>query len=310
MMNRKVIIICGPTAVGKTKYSIEIAKAFDGEIVSADSMQIYKYLDIGSAKPTEQELTMIPHHMVDQVDPSQSFSVAAYQKMAKEAIEDIFSRGKTPVITGGTGLYVHSLIYDMDFAKPPVSSSYRLELEEMAKKEGNQAVHDLLKSKDQKAAEQIHPNSLKRVIRALEILELGVEVKPFEKSFVPTKDYDYTLIGLSRDRDELYERINRRVDLLMEMGLEREIRQLLAMGLTENNISMKGIGYKELIDYINGATDLEYAVDLVKKNSRHYAKRQMTWFRRYPDIHWFHLSDHVKDEESIEEILEWLRTNK
>ena len=309
-MNRKIIIICGPTAVGKTKYSIEIAKAFTGEIISADSMQLYRHMNIGSAKPTAEELAQVKHHLVDEMDPKKPFSVAEYQEKAKIAIEEIFSRERTPVISGGTGLYVNSLIYDMDFSKPPVSTEYRKELEALALEKGNEFVHHLLLEKDSEAGGRIHPNSLRRVIRALEVIQLGDTVKPFEDSFVKTRDYETILIGLSRERDELYERINGRVDNLMKNGLIDEIKGLLAMGLTESNISMKGIGYKEIIGHLNGEYDLAFAVDLVKKNTRHYAKRQMTWFKRYKDINWFQLSDYATDEQAMEDIIGWLLKNR
>jgi len=305
----KLIIICGPTAVGKTKYAIEIAKAFNGEIISADSMQLYKHMDIGSAKPSPEELAQVKHYLVDEIDPKEMFSAAEYQKRAKLAIETVFLNGKTPIISGGTGLYVNSLIYDMDFSKQPLSSDYRKELEKSAIEKGNEFVHELLAEKDKDAADRIHPNSVRRVIRALEMINLGDKVRPFEESFVNTKDYSYVIIGLSRDREEMYERINERVDILLEKGLVDEIKILLDMGLTETDISMKGIGYKEIIGYIKGKYDLEFAVDLVKKNTRHYAKRQMTWFRRYENINWFNLSEYKNDENAIEEIKGWLLKN-
>lgn len=305
-MNKKIIIICGPTAVGKTEFSIEIAKAFNGEIVSADSMQLYKYMDIGSAKPSMFELSQVKHYLVDEIEPTEMFSVALYQKKAKEAINCIFKINKIPIISGGTGLYVNSLIYDMDFSIKPESVEYRQTLEEIAKEKGNEYLHKMLFDKDSVAANRIHPNSVKRVIRALEIIHLGLQVKPFENSFITTNDYDYILIGLERDREELYDRINRRVDLLIDKGLVGEVEKLLEIGLTENNISMKGIGYKEIIGYLNGEYDFEYAIDLVKKNSRHYAKRQMTWFRRYKDINWFNISNFDNNEKAIEGIKIWL----
>src|SRR5665647_611968 len=306
----KIIIICGPTAVGKTKYAIEIAKAFNGEIISADSMQLYKYMNIGSAKPAPEELAQVKHYLVDEIDPKELFSVAEYQKRAKLAIKTVFFKGKTPVISGGTGLYVNSLIYDMDFSIQPLSTEYRRELEKLVSEKGNEFVHGLLAEKDKEASERIHPNSVRRVIRALEMIHLGDKVKPFEESFVKTKDYSYVIIGLSRDREEMYERINERVEILLRKGLVEEIRSLLDMGLTESDISMKGIGYKEIIGYIMGNYDLDFAVDMVKKNTRHYAKRQMTWFRRYDDINWFNLSEYENDEQAIEEIKRWLLKNK
>ena len=307
MSDRKILILAGPTAVGKTEYSLELAKKLDGEIVSADSMQLYKFMDIGSAKPTKEEMARAVHHMVDEIDPREEFSVFMYNEMAKKAIEDIFSRGKTPIISGGTGLYVNSLIYEMDFSAMPDNKEYRKQLEDMAKTKGNDLLHAMLKEKDPKAAERIHPNNVKKVIRALEMLEEGQErVREFSESFVKTKDYDYCLIGLCRDREELYDRINKRVDILFDMGLLEEIESLDKMGLTEEHISMKGIGYKEVFGYLRGEYDLDEAVYLVKRNTRHYAKRQMTWFRRYEDMHWVDLSFRSK-EEAIKDILECWR---
>ncbi|MBQ4339839.1 MAG: tRNA (adenosine(37)-N6)-dimethylallyltransferase MiaA [Firmicutes bacterium] len=307
MSDRKILILAGPTAVGKTEYSLELAKLLDGEIVSADSMQLYKYMDIGSAKPTKEEMAQAVHHMVDEIDPREEFSVFIYSEMAKKAIEDIFSRGKTPIISGGTGLYINSLIYKMDFSAMPDNKEGRKKLENIAETKGKEALHDMLKEKDPKAAERIHPNNVKKVIRALEMLEEGQgRVREFSESFVKTDDYDHCFIGLYRDREELYDRINKRVDILMDMGLLEEIKMLDEMGLTEEHISMKGIGYKELFGYIREEYDLEEAVYLIKRNTRHYAKRQMTWLRRYEDINWINLSEKTKDE-ALEDILKCWR---
>lgn len=301
-MNR-IICVCGPTAVGKTKYAIELAKAVNGEVVSADSMQLYKFMDIGSAKPTAEEQAEVRHHLVDFVDPRSGFSAAEYQAAAKAAINDIFSRSKVPVISGGTGLYISSLIYEMDFAGAPRDDGFRERLEGLAKEHGNEYVHGLLRELDPEAAERIHPNNLKKLIRAIEVAEsTGRGIPAFEESFRPTGDYDYALIGLMRDRQELYDRIDRRVDLLVEMGLEEEIKRLLEMGLTADDISMKGIGYKEIIGYFNGEYDFDEAVRLVKRNTRHYAKRQMTWLRRYEEMHWVNLSE-LDETAAMKEIL-------
>jgi len=302
-MKRTVLIVAGPTAVGKTEAAILIANRFSGEIISADSMQIYKYMDIGSAKPTPQERTQAVHHLVDAVDPSKPFSVAEYQPMAKAAIEDVFSREKLPIVSGGTGLYVNSLIYDMDFSAPPGCPDYRRELEELAKREGSGRLHQMLSEKDPAAAQRIHPNNEKKLIRALEILHRGQDrVKEFSESFQPMKDYGVLLIGLNRPRPLLYDRIDRRVDLLMEAGLVEEVKRLLAMGLAEEHISMKGIGYKEIIDYLRGKYSLADAVSLIKKNTRHYAKRQLTWFRRYEGMQWFSLSEDLSMEQNLEPV--------
>ena len=306
-MDREIIVVCGPTAVGKTKYAIETALEVGGEVVSCDSMQLYKFMDIGSAKPTAEEQAQVKHYLVDEIDPRDSFSVAKYQKMAKAAIEDIFSKEKIPVIAGGTGLYLNSLLYDMDFSAPPKESEYRDALYAEAEKKGVQVVYDRLVSVDPAAAERIHPNNLKKVIRALAAAESGDKVKNFATDLQPCKDYKGKLIGLTRDRAELYDRINRRVDILIENGLLEEVRGLLDMGLSEGDISMKGIGYKEIIGYYNGEYDLETAVNLVKKNTRRYAKRQLTWFRRYKDMKWFDISTYENDEECLEDIFSWLK---
>lgn len=308
MSDRKIMILAGPTAVGKTEYSIELAKRIDGEIVSADSMQLYKFMDIGSAKPTEEERAAAVHYMVDRIDPREPFSVFSYREMAKQCIEEIFEKGKTPIVSGGTGLYINSLIYEMDFSSRPDNDDYRRYLEEISEREGPGALHDMLRNADPEAALRIHPNNVKKVIRALEMLSQGQErVREFSESFVKTEDYDYCLIGLCRNREELYDRINRRVDILMEKGLTDEIRMLENMGLTEENISMKGIGYKELFGYLRGEYDLDEAVRLIKRNSRHYAKRQMTWLRRYDDLKWINLSEYDSVDAALNDILEYWR---
>lgn len=249
----KVIFICGPTASGKTKYTIELAKKINGEIVSCDSMQLYKFMNIGSAKPTKEEQQEIKHYLVDEIDPREKFSVARYQEMAKKAIKEIASKGKTPIVEGGTGLYLNSLIYDMDFS----GGSF-----------------DNVSGDNNK-----------------------------------TKDYDFVLIGLTRDREELYNRINKRVDIMVNNGLFDEVKGLIEMGLTYDDISMKGIGYKEIISYFNGDCSKEEAIDKTKQNSRHFAKRQMTWFRRYTDMNWINISECIDDEEVINRIL-WVLQKK
>jgi tRNA dimethylallyltransferase len=307
--NRKIIIVAGPTAVGKTKYSIEIARAVGGEIVSADSMQIYKYMDIGSAKPTKEELSQAKHYLVDEIDPRDDFSAAEYQLLAKKYIEQIFESGKTPVISGGTGLYINSLIYDMDFSVMPKQTDFRRQLEREAELHGVISVHEKLRELDPAAAERIHPNNLKKVIRAIEVMETtGEGIREFSESFVPTGDYGCILIGLSRNREELYTRIDERVDQLMKSGLVREIESLLDKGLTENNNSMKGIGYKEIIAYLHGEYDLSEAVRLVKQNTRRYAKRQLTWLRRYRNMTWFNLSEYESEAAALSDIFETIRT--
>lgn len=309
--NKTVIFVAGPTAVGKTKYAIEVAKAFHGEIISADSMQIYQYMDIGSAKPTKAELSQAKHYLVDEIDPRDEFSAAEYQTLAKRYIEQVFTSGKTPIVSGGTGLYLNSLLYDMDFSVMPKHVSFREELEKEAELYGVEHVHNRLKSIDKAAAERIHPNNLKKVIRAIEVYEsTGEGIREFKESLVPTKDYKCVLIGLTRDREELYQRIDQRVDLLMEAGLVKEIEFLLEKGLSENHISMKGIGYKEIISYLHGEYDLEEAIRIVKRNTRHYAKRQMTWLKRYSDMKWFNLSEFHTEEDALSAIFDVIQSKE
>ncbi|MFR6258072.1 MAG: tRNA (adenosine(37)-N6)-dimethylallyltransferase MiaA, partial [Anaerovoracaceae bacterium] len=284
----KIVAVAGPTAVGKTKFAIEIAKKFNGEIVSCDSMQLYKYMDIGSAKPTEEEIAQVKHHLIDFIDPRDDFSVAQYQSLAKKAIKDILNQEKLPVISGGTGLYLNSIIYEMDFSRSCRDIDYRKELEHIAAQQGSQALHNMLERADKEASLSIHPNNTKKIIRALERIHQGEEkIKAFKDIKQETRDYDTVIIGLTRNRQELYERINQRVDVLMQTGLLDEVKALLDKGLTPEHISMKAIGYKEIMDYFLGKYDLETAVDKVKKNTRHYAKKQLTWFRRYDKIKWY-----------------------
>lgn len=308
-MKKQIIIIAGPTAVGKTEYAIETAKAINGEIVSADSMQLYKYMDIGSAKPTPEELSQVKHYLVDEIDPREKFSVAKYQKLAKAAIREIFDKGRVPVISGGTGLYINSLMYEMDFAAPPSDEAFRKELEDMALKKGRDYIHSKLAELDPDAAARIHPNNVKKVIRAIEAAQNGNKVKDFDNAQVPAADYDVLLAGLTRDRAELYERINRRVDILIEKGLVEEVSSLMQMGLGYDDISMKGIGYKEIIGSLEGKYTIEEAIELIKKNTRHYAKRQLTWLRRYDNIKWFNLSSYEDKTMAMGDILKWLRIN-
>lgn len=310
-MKPSIIVIAGPTAVGKTAISIKVATQINGEIVSCDSMQLYKHMNIGSAKPTKEQLAMVHHHLIDVIDPKESFSVARYQQLAKEAIKSIFDRGKVPVITGGTGLYLNSLLYDMDFGANQGDDSYRNSLFEIAKNQGNDALFARLKDVDPKAAERIHPNNVKRVVRAMEVVHFnGQGLADFASVSQTTKDYDAIMIGLTRDRSELYRRIDERVDQLIAEGLLDEVNTLRKMGFTSADIAMKGIGYKELIDCLDGIYDLTTAIDLVKKNTRHYAKRQITWFKRYKEMQWFNLSEDLTEEQSMEKIMTWLNKKR
>lgn len=309
-MKKPLVIIAGPTAVGKTEISIEVAKRLNGEVVSADSMQIYKYLDIGSAKPTKEETQGIPHYLIDEIDPRAEFSVSQYRDLAKKYIDKVISKGKIPIVAGGTGLYVNSLIYDMDFSSTRSDNSIRERLTSEYERYGIEYLHSKLKEVDKEAAERIHPNNVRRVIRALEVYyTTGESIKDFSKDLVENEDYDYILIGLNRDREELYERVNKRVDIMFNSGLIDEVKKLVEMGLKAEDISMKGIGYKEVIGYLDGEYDLERAVELVKRNTRRYAKRQLTWFKRYEKMKWFNLDKDTDKEKIINNIIQFVEGN-
>ena len=299
----KTLVIAGPTAVGKTEFALHAASAFDGEIISCDSMQIYHGMDIGTAKPSSEEMALCPHHMIDIADPSKPFSAAMFAEMARSAISDISSRGKLPVICGGTGLYLDGVLYDMDYGNNPENIEIRRFYTEMAEKDGPLALHEELRKKDPAAAEEIHPNNIKRIIRALERISLGEEnLQPFSSRRTENSEIDPLIIGLSRPREELYDRINRRVDIMMEMGLEDEVKGLVDSGLSLENISMQAIGYKEILECLNGESTMEEAVDRIKKNSRHYAKRQFTWFKRYDKMEWVDISAFGSEKEAMDEM--------
>ncbi|AKL95385.1 tRNA dimethylallyltransferase MiaA [Clostridium aceticum] len=306
-MKKKLLILVGPTAVGKTDTSIALAMKLKGEIISADSMQIYKHMNIGTAKPSIEEIQGIPHHLMDIVEPNEDFSVAAFQQKAKVAIEEITYKNKLPIIVGGTGLYVNAIIYNMDFTSTISNWDLRNQLQEEADKYGNEYLHDKLREIDPDAAERIHKNNVKRVIRAIEIFhESGEKIGNFREDVQLTNEYDFLLIGLTRDREELYDRINKRVDIMMEEGLIEEVKKLLEMGYPEDLVAFKGLGYKEIISYLNGSIPLEEAITILKRDTRRYAKRQLTWFRRFENIQWYNLSEYPSKEELINNIQEYI----
>jgi tRNA dimethylallyltransferase len=302
---RKAIIVAGPTAVGKSEYAVEIAERYGGEIVSADSMQIYRGLDIGTAKPSESLLSRVPHHLIGAVEPAESFSVAAYRERAVAAIESIFARRRLPVIAGGTGLYIHSLLRDMAFSGAGRDDALRERYENEAERFGNASVYGILKEKDPEAAKRIHPNDRKRVVRALERLERGAEgdgLRAFAQSDASSGLFVPVFLLLTRDRKELYARIEARVDALMAAGLVDEVRRLRDRGLSRAHMSMLGIGYKELLDCFDGVCDTDRAVYLIKLHTRRYAKRQLTWFGRYDEAHVFNLSEYGTERSALEAI--------
>ncbi|NME81660.1 tRNA (adenosine(37)-N6)-dimethylallyltransferase MiaA [Clostridium sp. SM-530-WT-3G] len=303
-MKQKLLVLGGPTAVGKTELSIRLAEKLNGEIISADSMQIYKYMDIGSAKVTKEEMRGIKHHLIDVIEPDVPFSVADFKEHGDKALKDIISRGKFPIIAGGTGLYINSLTCNMTFTEAEKDEEYRLELEKLADEKGNEYIHDMLKDIDPISYKEIHFNNRKRVIRALEVYKLTG--KPFSsynagEDFYKS-DYDVHYYVLNMDREKLYNRINKRVDLMMENGLLDECIKLKNLGYTSDMQSMQGIGYKEILYYLENKISLEEAVNMIKQGSRNYAKRQLTWFRR--DKRCIFLDkDILSDDEIINKIL-------
>lgn len=301
-----LIILTGPTAVGKTALSIELAKDLNAEIISADSMQIYEYMDIGSAKVTKEEMDGVTHHMIDEVKPDFPFSVSEFQDRANKYIKEVANKGKNVLVTGGTGLYLNSLIYNMDFAKSNSNSKIREELEKELKDKGIDYMHDKLKSLDSEAACRIHKNNTKRVIRALEVCLDGKKMQDFSNDLRYNEGYLPIIIVLNRDREILYNRINKRVDIMMESGLIEEVKKLLSMGYDKNLISMQGIGYKEIIKYLEGEYTLDEAVEIIKRDSRRYAKRQITWFKRYKDSEWFDLEKYDNMELLKEDIMNFI----
>lgn len=288
MKKQPLIVVAGPTASGKTRLAIDIAKAVGGEIVSADSMQTYKYMDIGSAKPTAEERSEVKHHLIDFLEPDAEFSVADYTDMAHGVISDIAARGKMPVMCGGTGLYINSVVNDVTFGETKTDYEMRSELQKYADENGNEALLELLREVDPVSAQRLHPNNVRRVIRAIEFYRLtGETISAHQEMTKQTEGrYSAVMFCIKWDREALYERINKRVDIMLRDGLSDEVKRLVDMGYTKALNSMKAIGYKELIDYFNGECSYEDAVELIKQSSRRYAKRQLTWFRRDERIHW------------------------
>lgn len=287
MQKPEILCVVGPTASGKTDFAISLAKERNGEVVSCDSMQIYRYMNIGTAKPDAEEMQGVTHHMLDFVDPGTDYSVADFVTDARRCIDEILSRGKMPVLCGGTGLYVDSILNQIEFAPEKQDPHLRRELQALAERDGAAAVHRLLEQEDPEAAEKIHPNNLKRVIRALEVVRTtGLSKAEADRRARKEPVYEAEIFGMDMERERLYRRIDLRVDRMMERGLLDEVRRLLDMGVPKNSTAMQAIGYKELVRYLEGECSLDQAVELVKRESRRYAKRQLTWFRRNPDIRW------------------------
>lgn len=288
MKENTILIITGPTATGKTKLGIDCASMFNGEIISSDSMQIYKHLNIGTAKPTKEETSQAKHHLIDVVEPDEEFSVQQFVSLAEDKIKELFNKNKLPIIVGGTGLYIKSLIYPYSFCSAPKDEKIREKYNNILEKQGKEYLYSLLKEKDKKACEKIHMNDTKRVIRALEICETTGKAKTDMNIEEIKPKYNYVLIALNLPRNELYERINLRVDKMFEEGLLSEITSVLkAKNLTEKNQSMQAIGYKEFFEYFKNNLSLEETKELIAKNSRNYAKRQITFIKGFKNVNWF-----------------------
>ncbi|MCM1388263.1 MAG: tRNA (adenosine(37)-N6)-dimethylallyltransferase MiaA [Bacillus sp. (in: Bacteria)] len=305
MENQKnLIILTGPTAAGKTALSIKLAKAVGGEIISADSMQVYRHMDIGSAKVTAQEMGGVFHYLIDVLEPDEEFHVVKFQEMAKEAIKAVYNKGKVPIIVGGTGFYIQAVLYDIDFTQTDEDSALRTQLENLARDKGNDALFEKLRRIDPRACENLHPNNVKRVIRAIEFYEKsgGKRISEHnEKQHEKSSPYNYTYFVLTDERKILYEKINRRVDKMLADGLIEEVRRLRDMGCHKDMVSMQGLGYKEILEYLDGECTLEDAIYRMKRDTRHFAKRQLTWFRRERDVIWISRQDFRKQNAGYDE---------
>ncbi|MEA4847838.1 MAG: tRNA (adenosine(37)-N6)-dimethylallyltransferase MiaA [Clostridiaceae bacterium] len=301
----KICILAGPTAVGKTDISLALARNLYGEIISADSAQVYKYMDIGTAKLREDEMQGIRHYMIDEVTPDVDFSVAEFRSRAEVYIRDINERGRLPVITGGTGLYINSLLNNLDFTDSISDEAFRKEMQEIAHIKGSEYVHSMLESIDPASHKRLHPNDLRRVIRALEVHKYtGRPISYYqEESRKQPSRYDFAYIVLTMDREKLYDRIDQRVDKMMAMGLPEEVEGLLNMGYNRDMTSMQALGYKEIADYLQGSVSKEEAVRILKRGTRHYAKRQLTWFRRDQRVHWVNVDNFFKNDVMLENII-------
>ena len=300
-MKQPLLVLTGPTAVGKTKLSIALARAVGGEIISADSMQVYRHMDIGSAKIKKEEMQGIPHHLIDVLEPTEDFHIVLFQKMAKEAMAEIYSRGHIPILTGGTGFYIQAVTRDIDFTEAEQEDGYRKELETLALSQGSEALHRMLQTVDPKSAEEIHPNNVKRVIRALEFYhQNGAPISSHnETQKQQTSPYNLAYFVLNAPRQLLYERIEARVDEMLSEGLVKEVQKLQSMGCSRGMVSMQGLGYKEILSYLEGECSFEEAVHILKRDTRHFAKRQLTWFRREPEVIWLDKENFEFNDEKI-----------
>ncbi len=300
-LKKKLIVLTGPTSVGKTKLSIALAKAVGGEIISADSMQVYKHMDIGSAKIKKEEMQGVTHHLIDIMEPEEEFNVVVFQKLAKQKMEEIYSRNHIPILVGGTGFYIQSVLYDIDFTENRQDSDFRMQLETLANEKGGIFLHQMLERVDPVAADQIHEKNVKRVIRALEFhSQTGLKISEHnETERQKQSPYNSFYFVLTDNRDKLYRQINERVDQMIDEGLVQEVTYLKNRGLPKEAVSMQGLGYKELLEYLNHECTLEEAVEIIKRDTRHFAKRQLTWFRREKEVIWIDKEQFLYDDDQM-----------
>lgn len=305
-MKKPLVVLTGPTAVGKTELSIELARLINAEIISADSMQVYKYMDIGSAKITKAEMQDIKHHLIDILEPFEDFNIYTFKKLANSAMEEIYEKGKIPLIVGGTGFYIQSVVYDTQFSENEEENEIRKELENIYKKQGAEYLHNMLKDIDEESAENIHVNNVKRVIRAIEFYrQNGIKISEHNKlESEKESPYNFEYFVLNDIRENLYNRIDTRVDMMFDAGLLDEVTALKDMGLTRNNISMQGLGYKEVLDYLDGKITLEECKYIIKRDTRHFAKRQLTWYGREKHVTMINKSEF---DYSNQRILEFMK---
>ena len=302
---KDLIVLTGPTAVGKTSLSISLAKAVGGEIISADSMQVYKHMNIGTAKITEEEMCGVPHFLIDELEPDEEFNVTVFKNKVMKYIEEIRKRGHIPIIVGGTGFYIQSVIYDINFSEYGDDSEVRRKYEEMAETLGKTELHKKLSEADKDYADSVSENNVKKVVRALAFYEMtGEKLSAHnKKERERTSPFDFAYFVLTMERKKLYERIDHRVDLMFEMGLADEVKSLMARGYNKSMVSMQGIGYKEVIDYLNGETSLSECMDIIKRDTRHFAKRQLTWFKREKVVTYINKDEFATEDECLKEML-------
>ncbi len=309
MKKKPLVVLTGPTAVGKTDLSITLAKKIGGEIISADSMQVYKKMNIGTAKITQEEMCGVPHYLIDVLEPSESFNVVIFKQMALEAMEKIYEEGHIPIIVGGTGFYIQALLYDVRFEENDDDMEYRETLANIAADKGKAYLHSMLAEVDKAAADKIHPNNIKRVIRALEFYKKTgkpISAHNEEESTRPSP-YNYEYFVLNDNRDKIYDRIDRRIDIMLDKGLIEEVKGLYQQGYTKELISMQGLGYKEILDYLSGENTLEEAVYILKRDTRHFAKRQLTWFKREREVTWVNKNEYENNQQIIDYMVKRLK---